>query len=64
MVNRDGLYEGAFAKLFLEPGDPPNPYWPGTVTWVEESGAPRRRQLLLDRPHGEMTELISRATRR
>lgn len=25
VVERDGLYEGAFAKLFFEPGDPPNP---------------------------------------
>jgi hypothetical protein len=25
VVERDGLFEGAFAKLFLEPGDPPNP---------------------------------------
>ena len=25
MVEREGLFEGAFAKLFLEPGDPPNP---------------------------------------
>jgi hypothetical protein len=25
VVDREGLFEGAFAKLFLEPGDPPNP---------------------------------------
>jgi hypothetical protein len=25
VVDRDGIFEGAFAKLFLEPGDPPNP---------------------------------------
>jgi hypothetical protein len=25
VVEREGLFEGAFAKLFLEPGDPPNP---------------------------------------
>src|SRR6267142_4862151 len=25
VVDHDGVFEGAFAKLFLEPGDPPNP---------------------------------------
>ena len=25
VVDHDGTFEGAFAKLFLEPGDPPNP---------------------------------------
>ena len=25
VVDRNGVFEGAFAKLFLEPGDPPNP---------------------------------------
>ena len=25
VVDRNGIFEGAFAKLFLEPGDPPNP---------------------------------------
>ena len=50
-----------FASAFHNPGTPPSPYWPGTVTWVEESGPPRRRQLLLDRSHADMTELIRRA---
>jgi hypothetical protein len=53
-----------FASIFHLPGDPPNPYWPGTLTWVEDTGPPRRLQLLLDRSHGEMAELVSRATRR
>jgi hypothetical protein len=25
VVDRNGAFEGVFAKLFLEPGDPPNP---------------------------------------
>jgi UDP-2,3-diacylglucosamine pyrophosphatase LpxH len=57
-----------FASAFHNPGTPPSPYWPGTVTWVEDAGPPRRKQLLLDRSHPEMIELIGRtrsaATRR
>ncbi len=34
-----------------------NPYWPGTVTWVEESGPPRRVRVL--RP-AEMAALLER----
>ncbi len=49
-----------FASVFHHPGTPPSAYWPGTVTWVEESGPPRRVQLLLERSHAEMTELVSR----
>lgn len=50
-----------FASAFHNPGTPPSPYWPGTVTWVEDTGPPRRKQLLLDRSHPEMLELIERA---
>ena len=53
-----------FASVFHQPGAPPSPYWPGTVTWVEDSGPPRRVQLLLERSHQEMAELVSRANRR
>jgi len=49
-----------FATAFHHPGRPPSPYWPGTVTWVEDDAPPRRTQLLLDRPHKEMLELINR----
>jgi UDP-2,3-diacylglucosamine pyrophosphatase LpxH len=52
-----------FASAFHNPGTPPSPYWPGTVTWVEEEAPPRRVQLLLDRSHPEMTELIARTRR-
>jgi hypothetical protein len=49
-----------FATAFHNPGTPPSPYWPGTVTWVEESGPPRRVQLLTSHSHAEMLELIER----
>ncbi len=57
-----------FATAFHHPGTPPSPYWPGTVTWVEDDAAPRRVQLLRDRTHAAMTEAValsrSAATRR
>jgi Calcineurin-like phosphoesterase len=43
-----------FADAFHRPGTPPGPYWPGTVTWVDEKGPPRRVRLLIDRSHGEL----------
>ncbi len=49
-----------FASAFHRPGVPPNAYWPGTVTWLEDDGPPRRVQLLLDRSHPELLELIER----
>jgi predicted phosphodiesterase len=54
-----------FATAFHNPGRPPGPYWPGTVTWLEDEGPPRRVHLLRERSHGEMIEAIRRpATRR
>jgi hypothetical protein len=53
-----------YADAFHHPGAPPGPYWPGTVTWVEEEGAPRRVRLLVDRPREELRAAVSRATRR
>jgi UDP-2,3-diacylglucosamine pyrophosphatase LpxH len=49
-----------FSPAFHIPEDPYNPYWPGTVTWVEDSGPPRRTQLLRDRSREEMAELVGR----
>jgi Calcineurin-like phosphoesterase len=49
-----------FASAFHSPGVPPNAYWPGTVSWLEDEAPLRRVQLLLDRSHAEMTELIRR----
>jgi hypothetical protein len=52
-----------FTSLFHHPGTPPNAYWPGTVTWVEDDGPPRRVQLLLDHSHERMTALLARRGR-
>jgi hypothetical protein len=50
-----------FSTPLHRPGTPPNAYWPGTVTWVEDTGPPRRVELLGDREHHEMVELAARA---
>jgi hypothetical protein len=50
-----------FSTPLHRPGTPPNAYWPGTVTWVEDSGPPRRVQLLRDRGHHELVELAARS---
>lgn len=49
-----------FATAFHHPGTPPSAYWPGTVTWLEDSGPPRRVRLLLDRPHDELRGAVDR----
>jgi hypothetical protein len=43
-----------FASAFHRPGTPPGPYWPGTVTWLEDEGPPTRRRLLLDRGRDDL----------
>jgi hypothetical protein len=53
-----------YADAFHHPGAPPGPYWPGTVTWLEEQGPPRRARLLADRSREELRAAVSRATRR
>jgi hypothetical protein len=49
-----------FATAFHHPGTPPGPYWPGTITWLDESGPPRRERLLLGRPEDELRAAIAR----
>jgi len=49
-----------FASAFHQPGVPPNSYWPGTVTWLEDDAPPRRVQLLHGYAHEQMIELIDR----
>jgi hypothetical protein len=53
-----------FADAFHHPGAPPGPYWPGTVTWVENEGPPRRERLLADHTRDQLSAAVSRATRR
>jgi predicted phosphodiesterase len=52
-----------YADAFHHPGSPPGPYWPGTVTWVEDEGAPRRVRLLVDQPRDELRAAVDRAGR-
>jgi UDP-2,3-diacylglucosamine pyrophosphatase LpxH len=49
-----------FADAFHRPGHPPGPYWPGTVTWLEDQQPPRRIQLLIEHTHDELKETRSR----
>lgn len=49
-----------FASAFHQPGTPPGPYWPGTLTWLDESGPPRRERLLLDRSGEQLGETVAR----
>jgi UDP-2,3-diacylglucosamine pyrophosphatase LpxH len=55
-----------FADAFHHPGSPPGPYWPGVVTWVEDSGPPQRVRLLEGHPRDGLVDAVSsiRATRR
>jgi UDP-2,3-diacylglucosamine pyrophosphatase LpxH len=52
-----------FASIFHHPGEPPSPYWPGTLTWLEDEGPPRREALLRDLDHERMMELVMRNRR-
>jgi predicted phosphodiesterase len=59
-----------YADVFHHPGRPPGPYWPGTVTWLEDDGPPQRERLLIERPRDELRGAVQqtaerlRATRR
>ncbi len=53
----------SFSAPLHPPGRPPNPYWPGTVTWVEDSGPPRRVELLRDRAPEELAARAARTRR-
>ena len=49
-----------FATAFHHPGTPPGPYWPGTVTWLEEEGPPRRVRLLEEHPREQLKATVAR----
>ena len=49
-----------FASAFHRPGTPPGAYWPGSVTWLEDEGAPRRVRLLDGRPRKQMKATVAR----
>jgi hypothetical protein len=49
-----------FASAFHHPGTPPGPYWPGTITWLEDDGPPRGSHLLLERSHNELRATVAR----
>jgi hypothetical protein len=52
-----------FASAFHRPGTPPGPYWPGTVTWVEDEGSPRRVQLLTGHARDDLKATVGRSLR-
>lgn len=43
-----------FASAFHHPGTPPGPYWPGTITWLEDEGPPSRVKLLGEYTRSEL----------
>ena len=51
-----------FASAFHSPGRPPGPYWPGTVTWLEDEGPPHRTHLLQEHSYDQLIEAIGRTT--
>ena len=51
-----------FTAVLHPPGAHPGPYWPGTVTWVEDDGPPRREALLADRSVADLAA-IARGSR-
>ncbi len=50
-----------YADAFHHPGRPPGPYWPGTITWLEDEGPPRRVRLLHEHPHDDLRAAVARS---
>jgi hypothetical protein len=51
-----------YADAFHHPGSPPGPYWPGTVTWLDDDGPPRRVRLLIDHPREQLRAAVNRTS--
>jgi Calcineurin-like phosphoesterase superfamily domain len=49
-----------FASALHHPGTPPGPYWPGTITWLEDSGPPLRKRLLSRHDHDQLKDAVRR----
>jgi len=49
-----------YADAFHHPGRPPGPYWPGTVTWIEDAGPPRRVRLLHEHAREDLRAAVAR----
>jgi len=49
-----------FTRALHRASREPGPYWPGTVTWLEDSGPPRRVRLLDDLGSGQLAEIAER----
>jgi hypothetical protein len=47
-----------YARALHRPGSPGGPYWPGTLTWLEDSEAPRRVSLLEGLAHADLAALV------
>jgi hypothetical protein len=43
-----------FSNALHRPGRPPNAYWPGTVTWLDDTGPPRQIHLLQTHEHADL----------
>jgi Calcineurin-like phosphoesterase len=50
-----------FASAFHRPGTPPGPYWPGTVTWLDDEEPPRRVRLLHEHSRESLKVVVGRA---
>jgi UDP-2,3-diacylglucosamine pyrophosphatase LpxH len=47
-----------FASAYHHPGTPPGPYWPGTLTWLDDDGSPHCVKLLTNRNREELQEKV------